>query len=708
MKVNKLKRSRSLATTLAIAFLALSMAILIIAGTFEVYFNFRTQREIVAARQQLIAKEAANAVAGFIQVKFSLLEAAVKLGDFASVSQNDQKRILAKLLGLQPAFRQIVLLDSGEQEIVKISRLSQAASGNLIERIESEAFSQVEAGNRYIGSVYVDEVTNEPLVVIASPVTGIFGDFQGTLMAEVNLKFMWDLVDRLKIGEKGLAYVVDRQGDLIAFGDIARVLQGQNLSHLNDVNEFINSRSPLDETRADISTGINRTTIVGTYVPLGTPDWAVVIELPVSEAYRDVIRSVVISVGAILIMAILAGLTVIVVARRLADPLFDLTETASRIAGGEIGLRAIIQGPTEVERLARAFNDMTGQLREMLRKEEQRSRKLQQEIFQRSRAEEALRKSEERYRLLVEKMNEGLGVMDANRVMTYVNDKLCQMIAYSKEEIIGRSLTDFFDEENQNILKEQVELRRKGEASSYELSWTGKDGRKVPAIISSTPLYAADGSFDGSLAVVTNITERKQAEAALKESEERFREVVETIKEVFWLFDVTKQKVIYVSPAYEKIWGRSIRELYNRYEEWSDSIHPEDREYAADSFAQIMQTGGGEAREYRIIRPDGITRWISDTGVAVTGKNGRVQRIAGVADDITERKQMEEALRQSEKRYRNIFETVSVSLWEEDLSKLRSAIDDLRSRGVRDFRKYLDENPQFVIQALDYDRGFGR
>ena len=213
MEVNKTKTSRSLTATLAIAFVILSVTALLIAGSFGIYFNFQTQREIVAGKQQLIAKVAANAVAAFIQVKFSLLEAAVKLGDPASVARNDQKRILAKLLGLQPAFRQIALLDSQEQEMVRISRLSQAASGRLIDRIGSEAFSQVEQGNRYIGKVYVDEVTNEPLVVIANPVTGIFGDFQGTMMAEVNLKFMWDLVDRLKIGEKGLAYVVDRQGN---------------------------------------------------------------------------------------------------------------------------------------------------------------------------------------------------------------------------------------------------------------------------------------------------------------------------------------------------------------------------------------------------------------------------------------------------------------------------------------------------------------
>ncbi len=186
MEVNKAINSRSLTTTLAIAFLTLIVATLIIAGSFEIYFNFRAQREIVAGRQQLIAEEAGNTVAGFIQVKFSLLEAAVKLGNPASASRNNQKSILAKLLGLQPAFRQIVLLDSQGQEVVGVSRLSRAASGRITDRVGSDAFSQVEQGNRYIGSVYVDEVSNEPLVIAASPVTDIFGDFQGTLMAELN------------------------------------------------------------------------------------------------------------------------------------------------------------------------------------------------------------------------------------------------------------------------------------------------------------------------------------------------------------------------------------------------------------------------------------------------------------------------------------------------------------------------------------------
>ncbi len=373
IKAEKPKTSRSLTATLAISFLALSVAVLLIASSLEIFFNFQTQQELVASKQQLIAQDAAKTVASFVQEKFGVLETAVKLGNPASVSRKEQKRVLENLLGLQPAFRQLVLLNPQEQELAKVSRLSQAASGQLADQAESDLFAQVKQGERYIGPVYIDEITSEPLVIMAVPATDVLGDFQGTLMVEVNLKFMWDLVDRLEIGETGLAYVVDRQGNLIAFGDTARVLRGENVGHLKEVGEFTSNPAPVDETGANISSGINGTTIVGTYVPLGVPDWAVVTELPVEEAYREVIRDAAISVGVMLAVAVLAGLIGVGVARRLSVPLRNLTETATRIAGGETGLQAAIAGPAEVASLARAFNSMTAQLRELINSLKQRN-----------------------------------------------------------------------------------------------------------------------------------------------------------------------------------------------------------------------------------------------------------------------------------------------------------------------------------------------
>ena len=105
-----------------------------------------------------------------------------------------------------------------------------------------------------------------------------------------------------------------------------------------------------------------------------------------------------------------------------------------------------------------------------------------------------------------------------------------------------------------------------------------------------------------------------------------------------------------MSPAYDLIWGRSREKLYEQYSEWGDSIHPDDIDHATMTFNRILETGGGEAREYRIVQPDGSVRWISDTGYAVKDDDGNVIRITGIAEDITARKATEDALSAEKER----------------------------------------------------------
>ena len=138
------------------------------------------------------------------------------------------------------------------------------------------------------------------------------------------------------------------------------------------------------------------------------------------------------------------------------------------------------------------------------------------DITERKRAEEALRKSEEQYRTLVETMTDGLGIQNEHGIFTYVNNRLCEMWGYSRDEIVGHSVTAFLDESNRDILKEQIERRRKGSQEAYELEWIGKDGRTIPTLMSPAPLWDVEGNYAGSFAVMTDITERKRMEEDLR------------------------------------------------------------------------------------------------------------------------------------------------------------------------------------------------
>jgi PAS domain S-box-containing protein len=138
-------------------------------------------------------------------------------------------------------------------------------------------------------------------------------------------------------------------------------------------------------------------------------------------------------------------------------------------------------------------------------------------------------------------------------------------------------------------------------------------------------------------------SELELANAGLRQSEERFRQLAENIKEVLWMTDLAKRTMLYVSPGYEIIWGRSCKSLYEKPQEWVDAIHPADREKTLKA-AYEKQEVGAYNEVYRIIRPDGSLRWIRDRAFPVKDHDGKPYRIVGLAEDITEEREIDEKL----------------------------------------------------------------
>lgn len=151
------------------------------------------------------------------------------------------------------------------------------------------------------------------------------------------------------------------------------------------------------------------------------------------------------------------------------------------------------------------------------------------DVTERNLIEEALRNSELQYRQLVELMQEGLAVHSPDNLNTYVNEKLSEMLGYSRIELIDRPVTDFMNAENQDIIKQETEFRRQGNSSKFELAFIHKNGTPVYALVASTPILEEDGTFSGSFSVITDITERKLAEQSLIQSNEELDAFAHTV-----------------------------------------------------------------------------------------------------------------------------------------------------------------------------------
>ncbi|HMB24358.1 MAG: GAF domain-containing protein [Chloroflexota bacterium] len=371
---NKPRPPRSLAFILTVFLVIFTIATVSVSLAIQYILAQRTLTTSVTNQQQAVAQDAGGTVANSIQEKFSVLETAAEFGNPGTADATARQIVLDNLLGLQRAFRQLAILNSGGIQIGTVSRQSSSLSQQFKDHLQGELLAQTKEGSRYISPIYIDDITSEPLVTMAVPAQNVFGDFQGAVVAELNLKFMWDLVDQLQVGETGYAYVVDANGNLIAFQDTARVLRGENVVHIAEVRRFVDNPTAAKDISPEVRsyTGLTGESVVGTYLPLGTPPWAVVIEIPEEEAYAALqtqTRWSLISAALLLILAIVVGRYL---TRRIAMPLIDLSSVAAEVARGNLAREAKESGPAEVAQLATAFNAMTGQLRDLIGSLEER------------------------------------------------------------------------------------------------------------------------------------------------------------------------------------------------------------------------------------------------------------------------------------------------------------------------------------------------
>jgi len=675
---NRPRTGQSLATTLAISLFALSALVLLISSALQIALNIQSQQAALSSRQQFIAQEASKSVSSYILEKFSELDTAVKFSSPLTATIVSQKNIMEGLLGLDPAFQQFALFNSRGMQVAKISRVSSTLSRQFISLWTGDILTQTSKDQQFISPVYFDDATSEPLISIAIPVKDSIGDFQGTLIAEVDLKFMWDLVDQLKVGESGYAYVVDNKGNLIAFHDTSRVLQGENDIKIGKVSEFVKNPGLTADITPGISSysGLLGSTVVGTYVPLGTPQWAVITELPWQEAYQGVLQNVWITIAILLVMALLAGLAGVFLARRLSVPLVKLTEIATRIAGGEMELQTAVGGPLEVASLSSAFNHMTTQLRDLISTLEQRIADRTKALATSAEVSRRLSNILDQHQLVIEVVEQLRSAFGYYHAHIYLVDELSgdlvmaggtgeagkSMLAQGHKVSQGKGLVGRAANTKDVVLVPDTTQDRAWlpnpllPETKSEIAVPIMAGDKVLGVLDvQNNIVESLGQQDATLIrsiadqVAIAIQNVRQYEAT-QHTTEQLSEALEIARLANWEYDVEKDRFHFNDHFYSIF--HTTAEQVGGYEISSAQyaqhlVHPDDVPMVGGAIEKALASKDrhySTQLEHRILYADGGIGHISVVVHIDRDEQGRIIRYYGANQDITERKQAEEAL----------------------------------------------------------------
>ena len=293
------------------------------------------------------------------------------------------------------------------------------------------------------------------------------------------------------------------------------------------------------------------------------------------------------------------------------------------------------------------------------------------DITERKRAEEAIQQAEARYRNLFEEAPL-MYVITSNQggvpIITDCNQSFWSMLGYAQAELVGRPLADLYTPQSRAMLLEGGGYAHAlvGPFVIEERQLVARDGHIVEMLLKALPEIDREGRAIGTRAMYVDITERKRAEAALRVSEERFALAVQGSNDGVWDWDI-KNGTLYWSPHLKELLGYAEDELDIDFDTFDSLLHPADKERVAAAIEAHLKDRVPYDVEERHRTKSGGYRWFRARGQALWDETGNPVRMVGFTTDITERKQMETALRESEKRYRDIFENATEGIFQSTL-----------------------------------------
>jgi signal transduction histidine kinase/HAMP domain-containing protein len=366
-------------------FAALVGGALVASVLVEMAFRFQeTHRNLEVVHRQM-AEFAALQIRNYIEdVAQSVRLAAQPRSLPGGRLTDDYIADLRNLLRNVPAIRDVVALGPDGHEVLRLSRIGPSRPDPKADHASAPYFTAARAGRTYFGPVIFPQDSFEPRIVIAVPIEPFRGEVVGLLVAEVNVRYVWDVVQEIRVGETGYAYVVSESGILVAHPDLHLVLQRKDVSHLSQVAALREPGSAADSTA--VHENLNGQRVLVAHVAVPNVGWTVLVERPLAEAYAPLLASLARTGGLLLIACGMAVGAAVLLGRRVVRPIEVLRRGAARLEAGDLEARLELKTGDEFEELAEDFNRMAGRLQEaysdLEQKVEQRTQALQHSLEQ--------------------------------------------------------------------------------------------------------------------------------------------------------------------------------------------------------------------------------------------------------------------------------------------------------------------------------------
>ncbi len=610
---------KSIRKRLVILCITLSILPLLLLGGVMAWQSFVVHQEQAQKFQREVSKRSEQQIVLTMHDLEDDMRVMTKTTSLITTDLDTKYKILSKLrmykgLYHQDIINEIALLGSTGEELVRISNKAVYAPDDLKTRSGSDEFAfPVAERETYYSPVYFEEESGNPLMKVSIPlIHAVTGKVEAVLSSEINIKFIWEVIASMRIGESGFAFIIDRSNRVIAHKDPSVVLRGTYW------------KPPLQPGFGEGLHG-SRSFIASEEMFLGDQVYHIVTELPASEALRQTRRSIT-TIAAFLLLTLSGALALaLIIMRWIVKPVESLSKTALAIGNGDMTQKAIVSESDEIGVLADTFNKMTSRLIETIAS-------LQKE-------KSTLQKYLDTAAVLV-------AIVDADQNVNLVNKKGCELLGYTEDEIIGKNWFDnFLPESNKKEMKEFHSRAVAGKVDPVEYNENvivTKNGDERLIAWYNTVFRNSNGIITATLSSGTDITERRQAETALKDSQERLVTVLDSLDAIVYVADMDTHEILFINKYTRDVFGDVEGGICWQVLQ-SEKTGP--CEFCTND--KLVVSNGKSSEVYNWEFQNTLNdKWYYIQDRAIRWVDGRTVRLE-IATDITDRKTSEEKIRAS-------------------------------------------------------------